>query len=90
MPVSGEVMYSDEWMRRNGTNVPFMFRELCRDICKDHGLGNDMDMEMMWLTIQHHMRRIYNDAWDNGYDNWEGIRYDDSFPINQEDVEDLE
>lgn len=67
MPVSGEVMFSDEWMNRNAAGkIPAMFCRICRDICKEHGLGNDRDLEMVWLTIKPEMKKVLAYAYGCG------------------------
>lgn len=67
MPVPGETIYSEEWKERNGKNIPESYWDLCRAICRDHGLGNDHDMEMVYLTIKEHVEEMKDDRYQEGW-----------------------
>lgn len=76
MPVSGEVMFSDEWMLRNSKGkVPPMFARMCRDLCKDQNLGNDNSIEMVWLTLKPHIKRYAAIAYRDGVDEWDSEQW---------------
>lgn len=72
MPIPGEAMFSDEWMHRNAAGkVPAMFMRMCRDICKGYGLGNDRDIEMVWLTIKTEMKKVISYSYKCGVEDFD-------------------
>lgn len=76
MPVSGEVMFSDEWMNRNSQGrIPPAFAKMCRDVCKDHNLGNDNSIEMVWLTLKPHIKSYVESVYRDAVDEWDSEQW---------------
>jgi len=67
MPKPGEVMYSDDWMHRNGKEIPFHLQSMCRDVCKAYDLGNDKDLLLIYLVLKPHIEFLIKMGSDIGY-----------------------